>query len=353
MADGKSSGGGVAQEALASWSRLAGARLEPLEGGLINRTWAAQAREGEFIVQSVHPDFSPGVHGNIQAISDHLVPQAVRVARLLETDGGDLFADLGARGRWRVMERIPGASFNRCLGPDQAYSAGALVADFHRGLLNWEGELAPIGFPFHDLPRHLSDLRQAIDEASAHPLQSEVRELAEMIFKIHESWSPQPRFPLRVVHGDLKLSNILFAASEPPGANRAVALIDLDTISRLPIYYDLGDAWRSWCNVGGDGPEQVRLDLEIFRASAEGYLSSIGSGLSGEEMGSLVYALERITVELCARFAADALNERHFSWDAKRFPSAAEHNLYRARGQLALHQQARETRDERARFIVG
>ena len=353
MAEGKVSRGEVAQEALASWSRLEGARLEPLSGGLINQTWSARARDGEFIVQSVHPDFSAGVHDNIQAISDHLAEQGVGVARLLETDGGDLFADLGPRGRWRVMERIAGTSFVRCRGPAQARSAGALVARFHRGLLDWAGDLKPIGFPFHDTPRHLLDLRRALDEESGHPCLPEVEELAETIFRIHDDWAPLPPLPLRVVHGDLKLSNFLFASPDAPGADRAVALIDLDTISRLPVYYDLGDAWRSWCNVGGDGPEQVRLDLEIFQASAEGYLSSIGSGLSGDELGSLVHALERITVELSARFAADALRERHFSWDAERFPSAAQHNLYRARGQLALHEQARETRDERARFILG
>ncbi|MCS5637113.1 MAG: hypothetical protein NZ990_11390, partial [Myxococcota bacterium] len=74
---------------------------------------------------------------------------------------------------------------------------------------------------------------------------------------------------------------------------------------------------------------------------------------SDEELGSLVHALERISVELCARFATDALEERHWSWDAELFSSAAEHNLYRARRQLGLHHQARETRDERARFLLG
>jgi Ser/Thr protein kinase RdoA (MazF antagonist) len=353
MADAMGSPGKEVEEAVASWSRLRGARLEPIEGGLINRTWRARAREGEFIVQSIHPDFSTGVHQNIQAISDHLAPQGVSVARLLETDGGDLFADLGARGRWRVMERIPGASFTRCRGPAQARAAGALVAGFHRGMMDWEGDLAPIGFPFHDLPQHLSDLRRALGEHVGHPLHSEVRRLAETLFEIHESWPLPPPLPLRVVHGDLKLSNLLFAGSESPGADRAVALIDLDTISRLPIYYDMGDAWRSWCNLGGDGPEEVRLDLEIFHASAEGYLSGVGSELSEQELESLVHALERISVELCARFAADVLEERHFSWNAELFPSAAEHNLYRARGQLGLHYQARETRDERARLLLG
>ena len=61
--------------------------------------------------------------------------------------------------------------------------------------------------------------------------------------------------------------------------------------------------------------------------------------------------LERVSLELCARFAADALDESHFAWDSEAFPTAGEHNLYRARGQLSLHHQARETRSERARGL--
>ena len=43
-----------------------------------------------------------------------------------------------------------------------------------------------------------------------------------------------------------------------------------------------------------------------------------------------------ITVELAARFAADALAESYFGWDSERFGSAGEHNHVRARSQLGL-----------------
>ena len=43
-----------------------------------------------------------------------------------------------------------------------------------------------------------------------------------------------------------------------------------------------------------------------------------------------------ITLELAARFAADALREDYFGWDAARFGSASEHNEVRAAGQLRL-----------------
>jgi len=340
-------------KALAAWSDLEVAEVEHLTGGLINQSWRAISGGTEYVVQRVHGDFSPGVHENIQAVSNHLASQGVVVPRLLETDEGALFSERGAGGRWRVMERLPGFSFGKCRGAAQAQSAGSLVARFHAGMMSWHGDLAAIGFPFHDLPQHCADLFQALDDYPDHALHAEVAELARKIAATRESWTAGRALPLRVLHGDLKFSNLLFDGVDPPGCDIAHALIDLDTISRLPLYYDMGDAWRSWCNVGGEGPEDVRLDLEIFRASAEGYLSGLGGQLSSDEEVSLVGALERVSLELSARFAADAINESHFAWDADHFQSAGAHNLHRAQGQLALHDQARETRSERARFLLG
>ena len=75
--------------------------------------------------------------------------------------------------------------------------------------------------------------------------------------------------------------------------------------------------------------------------------------LSRDELVSFTEALERISLQLCARFAADVLAEKHWSWDPDRFESCAEHNWARTRGQWSLYQQARETHKERSQFILG
>ena len=52
-------------------------------------------------------------------------------------------------------------------------------------------------------------------------------------------------------------------------------------------------------------------------------------------------------------FAADALREEYFGWDRARFARAGEHNLLRARGQWALHEDVVRLRAERARRLDG
>jgi aminoglycoside phosphotransferase (APT) family kinase protein len=105
---------------------------------------------------------------------------------------------------------------------------------------------------------------------------AQVAPLAETILAHARELAPLPALPPRLCHGDLKLNNILFAGETPPASEQALCLIDLDTVGPMPLAYELGDAWRSWCNVSGEDTTAATIDLEIFRASFAGYASGIG-----------------------------------------------------------------------------
>ena len=72
-----------------------------------------------------------------------------------------------------------------------------------------------------------------------------------------------------------------------------------------------------------------------------------------EEIGAIVAATANIQVELAARFCADALNERYFGWDARRFGSRSEHNRVRAAGQLAVHRSLMVQRNALDKAVVA
>ena len=77
----------------------------------------------------------------------------------------------------------------------------------------------------------------------------------------------------RVIHGDPKISNMLFDEKSGSG----VAMIDLDTVSAGLLQYDLGDCLRSFCNSSGEGAEErenVAFNCGLCRQVLAGYLSS-------------------------------------------------------------------------------
>ncbi|MCA9694899.1 MAG: phosphotransferase [Myxococcales bacterium] len=317
-----------------------------MPGGLINDTYAVDDPTGAFILQRVNPIFDPVIHHNIVAVCERLRARGMTAPRLVASDEGRAWVDLGAGGVWRVMTRIDGRSSPAPRSPAQAARAGALVARFHTALVDLEHEFVGVRRGVHDTARHLATLERALQTRADHPAYGDASALADQIQEAFaRELPPLPETPKRVAHGDLKFSNVIFRDDE------AVCLIDLDTLARMPLHHELGDAWRSWCNPGGEDQATARFDEAIFAASLVGYQGALGFPLTPEERHALVYGVEWIALELSARFCADALEESYFRWDRSRFARAAEHNLLRARGQLALYRSARASRSIRERLL--
>jgi Ser/Thr protein kinase RdoA (MazF antagonist) len=304
------------------------------------------------VLQAVSAIFSPAIHDNIAAVTTRLAEQGMLTPHLLPTRAGGLYLDAGDRGVWRLMTYIDGASFDVVGGSEQARAAGELVGRFHRALDGLAHAFASPRAGVHDTPAHLRRLGDAVEQHHAHRLVGAVCPLADAIHAAAAALPPLPALAPRVCHGDLKFNNILFAGPQPPADARAVCLIDLDTCGPLSLAYELGDAWRSWCNRAGEDDVEARLDLDIFAASLAGYASALGRPLTADERAGLLLGVEWISLELAARFAADALAESYFGWDATRFPGRGEHNLVRARGQWSLHQALVASRTARAQLLA-
>ncbi|HVU49657.1 MAG TPA: aminoglycoside phosphotransferase family protein [Polyangia bacterium] len=332
------------------WSE---AVISPLPGGLINRTLLLEVEDARAILQRVSPVFSPRIHENIAAVTARLAEAGVTTPRLVETRAGAAYVsgpELGA-GVWRMLTHVEGVGFDAVTTGRQARSAGLLIARFHRALDGLEHEFVGMRANVHDTPAHLRRLAEVAATGAQHRLGTEVRALAEEIATAAERLPALPALAPRVCHGDLKFSNLLFADHEPPASERAVCLIDLDTVGPLSLAYELGDAWRSWCNRAGEDTPAPRLDLDVMRASLEGYREGMGTGIDAETRRALVLGVEWVSLELAARFAADAVLESYFGWDPRRYAGRGEHNLVRARGQWSLHGAFVATRAEREEML--
>ena len=111
----------------------------------------------------------------------------------------------------------------------------------------------------------------------------------------------------RVIHGDPKISNILFDSIN----GQAVSLIDLDTVQPGLILYDIGDCLRSCCNSLGEDTidiDNVEFDISTCKAILAGY-SSIPANLTQYDFYYMPYIIRLLPFELGVRFLTDFLND--------------------------------------------
>jgi Ser/Thr protein kinase RdoA (MazF antagonist) len=340
------------QRVLAHFPDLENAAIEPLGNGLINQTFLVVADGKRFVLQRLAPIFAPRINENIAAVTRAVAAAGLATPSLIPTRDGHLWLDLGREdGVWRLQTFVAGHSFDKVQSPAQARAAGTMVARFHRALDGLSHAFVGMREGVHDTAKHLAYLREALSVHPRHRLISRVRPVAESILSRAEELPPLPGLPPRICHGDLKLNNILFAGAEAPASEQAVCLIDLDTVGPMSLAYELGDAWRSWCNRSGEDAAQASVDLGILRSSFDGYADAIGRALTEQERHALLGGVEWISLELASRFAADALNESYFGWDPVCYASRGDHNLVRGRGQLALHEAFAATRAERETIL--
>jgi Ser/Thr protein kinase RdoA (MazF antagonist) len=335
------------------WWGLEGAAVEPLGTGLINRTYAVVDERGRrSVLQQVNAIFEPGIHHNILAVTEHLADKGLVTPRLIPTSDGQIWAEHEGQ-IWRLQSAIAGVSFDALADPEQARAAGEFVGRWHAALGDLEHEFVARRSGVHDTPRHLASLREAVETCVDHPLFTEVEPLAEALLAAAQALASMPALAERVAHGDLKISNLMFAGAGEPQRSCPVALVDLDTVAPMNLGYELGDAWRSWCNRAGEDQPEAAFDLELFAASLAGWRAGYGASLTPAEREALLLGPEWISLELACRFAADALFERYFGWDPERFASRGAHNLARARGQWSLRRAIVATRLDRSRAILG
>jgi len=324
------------------------ASLEPISVGLINRTLVATRGDERLVLQRLHPVFAATVNLDIAAVTAYLAEKGVPTPRLVPTSSGALWVE-AEDGVWRALTYVPGRVVATATGPAMARAAGALVARFHRAVSDLVHTFHFTRPGAHDTAEHLAHLVVAVGAYEGHDLFEATRPVAERILAHAASLPEIPALPTRIVHGDLKLTNLVFDDE----LREALALVDLDTLAHGTIATELGDALRSWCNPRGESDPSAEIDVRLFAAAVAGYAGEAPGLLSDAEIASIAAGTETLTLELAARFCADALEERYFGWDAGRFPRRGEHCLVRARSQLSLAESMRARREELGGIVAA
>jgi Ser/Thr protein kinase RdoA (MazF antagonist) len=317
--------------------------VERITAGLINETFCVRRGDRRFALQRLHPVFDASVNRDIDAITAHVAKRGLLTPRLLPTRDGALWVNAPG-GVWRALTWVDGVVHGRVTSPALARSAAALAARFHHATSDLAHEFSFARAGVHDTAAHLAALSTTVRDGRGAPLYDEVRPVAEQILDEAAGLERLPSEPRRIVHGDLKITNVLF----DDATDVAIALIDLDTLAWGTLAVELGDALRSWCNPRGEDEPESEIDAATFEAAVSGYAEGareVGALVTPAERAALVTATRTISLELAARFCRDALEDRYFGWDPGRFGSRALHNLTRARSQLSLARSVEGRRD--------
>jgi Ser/Thr protein kinase RdoA (MazF antagonist) len=320
----------IAAEVLPEYD-LAGALIRRIDKGLINRTFEIGKNGKKWILQKVNPIFSPEVHFDIEAVTSHIEHKGMLTPRLLKTRKGSLWTEDRNNGIWRMMTFIEGIFHDRAPDEGVCFEAGRIAGRFHETVSTLSYRFRHKRLNVHNTIRHFRHLKEVLETYKNHRLYKDAECLGRRILSEGSSLMLPENLPPRIVHGDLKLNNIVFSKN-----GRATALVDLDTFSEMNIPVELGDAWRSWCNPEGEDASECSFNIEYFKAALEGYGESGKRLLSQDEIAPLPYAAQVIALELASRFCSDALEECYFGWDSSRFPDAGSHNLVRAANQYSL-----------------
>ncbi|MBG1268843.1 phosphotransferase enzyme family protein [Nostoc sp. WHI] len=290
-------------------------------------------RQPQLIMQNMRT-FTEHVHKRLQCTRLSRRWEVPRV--LLTKDAQDHWRD--ANGSfWRAISFIEGSqSFDTMRDRSYAKEIGFALGMFHNLISDLPPEkLADTLQGFHITPLYLQHYKEVLAKTSARQ-SSEVNYCLQFVSDrqtfahILENAKAEGKLPLRLMHGDPKINNIMFDTV----TQQAVSVIDLDTVKPGLVHYDIGDCLRSGCNPAGEETENwesIYFDTDLCQGILQGYLSVAKAFLTENDYAYIYDAIRLIAFELGLRFFADYLAGNVY-FKVKH----PEHNLARAIVQFKL-----------------
>ncbi len=287
--------------------------------GNINKTFLLQSAEERIILQQINHNVFPEpkhVAENSYRVSHHINKchtGELRVPEILLSVDRRCYVEDTQGGIWRAQQYVKDTvTYSSIEEQWPAFELGRCLGSFHESVSTLPGEEMHDVLPgFHDLPAYLklydSVKDKKIEETGQKPgLQARTAVCHSLIehFRsddiVVDDWQHNPDMRMRIIHGDPKLSNVLFSEKK----RKALTLIDLDTVGGGSILTDIGDMLRSVAQ-NSKGRYGVTGSIE---AALAGYFSiSQATELTEYEKENIYTALFRISFELGVRFFTDYL----------------------------------------------
>lgn len=313
-----------------------------LGSGHIHDTFLVSTEEGPLMVlQRLNTTVFPVPERIVDThlkVYHHLAAQQdfpLRLPAPVPTQAGEWLYFDAAGAPWRGLAYLDNTyAVEQSTSPAQTRQAAEAVGIFLRGLEGLSTETLQPALPgFHDSLARFGHFEAAVANNPVDRLSLVAKEVTfvrdeSAVFHLVKKLE----FPERVVHTDPKIGNLLFDSR----THAVVAVLDWDTIMPGAIPADFGDMVRAMaCTEGEDEADFSLVDLDetLFQALAEGFLPPLKDVITPLEIDNLVTGARWIILEQMMRFLTDFING-----DVYYKTAYAEHNLVRARNQMALYQ---------------
>ena len=333
---------------------------ETIQMGNVNRTYKVNFRLADgspksFLVQNVNTYAfrNPvALMDNIDHVTEHIRNKKPGQTALHFHHTADRKTYvIDGENFWRMTNYVKSVTYNTVKDVDILRNAGKAFGEFQMDLSDFDSSRLYETIPnFHNTRKRYETFVKSVEENKAGRA-DEVRQEIDYLLSVQDlacrltDLHSEGKLPLRVTHNDTKINNVLFH----PVDNSAMIVIDLDTVMPGLIGHDFGDAIRFAANFVEEDcaePEKAGVDLDVFRAFAEGFLSQTAGTLTETEVDTLALSCFVLTAELATRFLADYLDgDLYFN---TKYPG---HNLVRARCQIALAKDMLEKMPEMEQIV--
>jgi serine/threonine protein kinase len=321
--------------------------------GHINKTYIAtysnNGIEQKYVIQKVNGS----VFKNIDELMDNVFSVTSYLRDVIKQNGGDpdretlhfiktkdgkkYYADEDNSCYRSYVFVRDSVSYDTVDSADLFKSSGTAFGRFQRLLSGFDASTLNETIPrFHDTKwRYDNEFLPAVEKDLMHRADSCLDEIGfvkkrESDTSILTDLIKSGELPLRVTHNDTKLNNVMFDEN----TNECVCVIDLDTVMPGLALYDFGDSIRFGANTAQEDESdlsKVSINLDYFKAYAQGFLAEAGNSFNSCEIDNLAFASKIMTLECGMRFLTDYLNgDTYFKTDY------SEHNLVRAKNQFKL-----------------
>lgn len=296
--------------------------------GICNETFRVDYKNDSYILQKLNSALANiNLINDFDAISTGLSQFGWDVPLLQKTKDSKNYVKT-VNDIWRTYPMINGYTVDELARVDY-FSIGEALARFHSNLreINY---LPTFVIPhFHDTDYFIKRLKEIKSHIKDGPLQ----DVASGIILSYDTENNVSYSEVQLIHGDPRIENYLFNKN-----GRAFSIIDFDTFMRGSIFVDIGDLLRAI------SLEEKQTVVAFSKDKIRDVLNGYGSvwGKDVKLVSNSLDGMRQITLELCARFLIDFVEDKYFGYDKNKYESRKDNNKARALAQWYLFNKTNE-----------